>query len=260
MFLLARVREDATMRDLNTLADGDLEPMAAAAREAAEILRILAKTGDTVVGEILRGQGTFFEWRHYPPGDVYDAEFHAQYYYHAHPEAERRTGEHGHFHTFLRPLGMPAGVRPAPLPDFTPAADGNDDLSHLVAITMDRDGTPLSLFTTNRWVTGETWYAAGDVIAMLGQFRIDHARPSWPVNRWVSAVFGLFRPEIEALLRERDGAVAAWQARHPDRNVYEDRSLEVTSEVEIVLEDRIRDVERAWRQRRRSRGVLQHAS
>lgn len=248
------------MRDLNTLADDKLEAMVEAAREAAEIQRILTKTGDSVVGEILRGQGTFYEWRHYPPGDVYDAEFHAQYYYHAHPEAERRSGEHGHFHTFLRPLGMPPGVRPVPLPDYVPAADDNDDLSHLVAIAMDRDGTPISLFTTNRWVTGETWYAAEDVIAMLGHFRIDHARPSWPVNRWVSAMFGLFRPEIEQLLRERDVAVARWRERHPDVNVFEDRGLEVTSETAVDVEDRIRDVERAWRQRRRSRASLQHAS
>jgi hypothetical protein len=248
------------MRELTTLADDDLAAMAEAAREASEVQRILTKTGDTIVGEILRGQGTFFEWRHYPPGDVYDAEFHAQYYYHAHPEAERRSGEHGHFHTFLRPMGMPDGVRPAPLPDYARPADPNDDLSHLVAIAMDRDGTPLSLFTTNRWVTGETWYRAEDVIAMIANFRIDHARPSWPVNRWISAIFALFRPEIEHLLRERDIAVDRWLARHPDRNVHEDRDLEVTSEVAIHVEDRIREIERLSRLRRKQRASLQHAS
>ena len=248
------------MRELTTLADDDLAQMAEAALEVAEVQRILTKTGDTIVGEILRGQGTFFEWRHYPPGDVYDAEFHAQYYYHAHPEAERRSGEHGHFHTFLRPMGMPEGVRPVPLQDYTKPADPNDDLSHLVAIAMDRDGTPLSLFTTNRWVTGETWYRAEDVIAMIANFRIDHARPSWPVNRWISAIFALFRPEIEHLLRERDVAIDRWLARHPDRNVHEDRDLEVTSEVAIHVEDRIREVERVSRQRRKQRASLQHAS
>jgi hypothetical protein len=125
---------------------------------------------------------------------------------------------------------------------------------------MDKDGTPLGLFTTNRWVTGETWYAAEDVIAMLGHFRIDHARPSWPVNRWVSAIFGLFRPDIVEILRARDAAVADRQSRHPGVNVYEDRAFEVTSEVAIGVEERIEDVERAWRQRRRNRAGLRHAS
>lgn len=32
------------------------------------------------------------------------------------------------------------------------------------------------------------------------RFAVDHAYPSWPVNRWISAMFKLFRRHIEALL------------------------------------------------------------
>lgn len=240
--------------DTGSLPGGDLQAMADAAREVTTCQRVLAKTGDTVVGELLRSAGSFYEWRHYPPGDVYDAEYHAQYYYHAHPEGERAGGEHGHFHTFLRPLGMPPDIRPAPVPDAPGAAPGadapesddpNDALCHLIGISMDRASRPIRLFTTNRWVTGETWYAAADVVRMIDAFVVDHARPSWPVNRWITAVVRLFRPQVIHLVQARDAAMARRQARFPDRNVLEDRELDVPSAMAVSLEEQIVAVNRA---------------
>lgn len=215
-----------------------LERMIAAGEDVVECHRILARTGGNLVGELLRDIETFFEWDHYPDGDVYDTDSHSQFYYHAHPQ-ELRGGEHGHFHTFLRPLGMPKGIRPVALPDYEKSADENDALSHLIAISMDKFGVPIRLFSTNRWVTGETWYTADSVSTMIDHFLIDHAQPSWPVNRWVSGMVILFQPQIVALLRARDKNVDAWAAQHPDRNVYEDRDLEVTSVVDISIDDQI---------------------
>lgn len=240
-----------TAVELDDLPPEELEALGEAAREITLCTRVLAKTGDNVVGELLRGTGPFFEWRHYPPNDVYDPEFHAQYYYHAHPPEERVSGEHGHFHTFLRPLGMPEGVKPVPLPDLAPDEDGNGALSHLIGISMDKSGRPIRLFTTNRWVTGETWYAAEDVIRMLDGFVVDHARPSWPLNRWLTAVVRIYRPLILDLLRRRDVRIAEWQAANPDCNVYEDRRLEVTSEMDVSLEEQVQRVELACRRLRR---------
>ncbi|HEX7969760.1 MAG TPA: hypothetical protein VF502_16170, partial [Stellaceae bacterium] len=196
------------MVDLIRLGPAALEAMMVGGHEALECQRVLAKTGDTILGEVLRGAGSIAEWKHYPEGDVYDPETHAQYFYHAHPPAQRPAREHGHFHTFLRPRGMPPGTRPLMMPELAiadaPAAPegppvppapqpnqgaDNDEVSHLVGIAMDADGTPVQLFTTNRWVTGETWYAAADVVAMLDRFAVDLARPSWPLNRWISALF-----------------------------------------------------------------------
>jgi Domain of unknown function (DUF6969) len=230
--------------DFDALPLPMLETMAGAGDEVVECVRVLAKTGDNLVGELLRAEDKFFEWDHYPKGDVYDPETHAQYYYHAHP-ADDRVGEHGHFHTFLRPGGMPNGVTPAPLPDYTTPADANDALSHLVAISMDKYGLPIKLFTTNRWVTGETWYRAPDVVAMLDRFEMDLAQPSWPVNRWLTAMVRLFRPQIASLLEERDRTLAAWQARRPKANPFEDRGLEVTSHLEISVDGQIRAVRAA---------------
>jgi hypothetical protein len=255
------------MADLTKLNRVALERMAAAGREVQDCERVLRKSGDTILGEMLRGAGVFYEWSHYPEGDVYDPESHAQYYYHAHPAASRGLPEHGHFHTFLRPRGMPPGVAPLMLPELAiadaPAAPAdpilapvaqpnqggnNDRFSHLVAIAMSPDGAPIRLFTTNRWVTGETWYAAGDVCAMLERFAVDLARPSWPLNRWISAMFRLFKPEMAALLEARDAAIMNWRRRHRGKvHVFEDRRLEVASMIEIDVGAQLELVERALR-------------
>jgi len=223
--------------------------MAQAGAEVERAIAVLAKTGDNVVAEVLRDAKTFYEWEHYPPDDVYDRETHAQFYYHAHPPGERNFAEHGHFHTFLRPRGMPPGLTPARLADYKKPKDRNDALSHIVAISMDTGGRPVRLFTTNRWVTGETWYAARDVIKLIDRFVIGHAQPSWPTNIWITGMVRLFRPQIVALVRERDRAVAAWRARYPRRNVYEDHELEVTSMAPISIAAQIAAVRRALRGR-----------
>ncbi len=52
----------------------------------------------------------------------------------------------------------------------------------------------------------------------------------------------LFRPQIAILLSARDAAVSAWAERHPERDVYEDRELEITSHLDISVEDQARSV------------------
>jgi hypothetical protein len=254
------------MADLTRLGRAALERMASAGDELREVERVLRKTDDTIVGEALRDGGVFYEWHHYPKGDVYDPETHAQYFYHAHATGQR-IDEHGHFHTFLRPRGMPVGVAPLLLPELAiadaPAAPhdpllapvaqpnqggNNDKLSHLIGIAMDRNGLPSRLFTTNRWVTGETWYSAADVCAMLDRFSIDMARPSWPLNRWISAMFRLFKPQMTELLLARDAAIMSWRRRHRGKiHVFEDRRLEVTSALDIDVAAQIELVALALR-------------
>jgi hypothetical protein len=220
-----------------------LAAMLEAGREVLEWRRVLAKTGDNIVGVVLKDEGPFYVLDHYPKGDVFDPESHAQWYYHAHDKKER-PGEHGHFHTFMRGGGMPEGVAPAALPDVQPKDQKHDLVSHLIAVAMDRSGGPTGLFTTNRWVTGETWYAARDVAAMLAGFDLKLDKPSWSVNRWLTNLLRLFRPQIEELLQQRDDRVRAWQRQNPDLYAYEDRRLEVTSQLPIDVEAQVRTLER----------------
>ncbi len=218
--------------------------MSEAGAEILDCMRALEAAGDTVVSEILREQGSFREWDHYPEGDAYDRDSHAQYYYHAHAK-EERPDEQGHFHTFLRPQGMPSGVSPVVLEGDDPPPGGNDALSHLIAISIDPKGHTIGLFTTNRWVTGESWYVAEDVIPMLDRFRVDRTEAPHHVNRWITATLRLFRPQIVDLLRQRDTTVASWRMEHPRDNVFEDRRLEITSQILISVPDHIRRINAA---------------
>lgn len=226
--------------------------MAEGAAAVAEALHALEESGDNVIAAILRGQKRFCDWDHFPEGDVFDAASHAQYYYHAHPKHER-PDEHGHFHTFLRPLGMPRGIEPSNLPGNDVPLAENEALSHLIAISMDEDGEAIGLFTTNRWVTGETWYGADDVIAMLGRFQVNEAgtvkgAARWPlVNRWIGGMLRLFRPQIVELLRQRDAAIAGWNARHRDSIVLEDQRIEIPSQIPISVPQQIEAVAAALR-------------
>src|SRR3954454_15059658 len=225
----------------------------------------LVQRGSSILREITEGALEIPEWRRYPEGEVYDAATHAQYFYHRHPVAGRaRSGEaseHGHFHLFLRAEGMPAGIAPLVVPEMAVAnvpvppqsaplkRGARDEVAHLVAVAIDARGEPIRLFTTNCWVTGETWYGADDVIRMLDHFDLQTDAPSLLLNRWLAALVHLFRPEIAVLLRNRDKAVQEWQWRWRRRgHVFEDTRLEVTSSFDIDLEARLALVEEAGRE------------
>lgn len=236
------------------VSQADIERMEAAAAVIADCRRELAAADGGILGEVMPGAAGFSEWRHYPEEEVYDPRSHAQYFFHTHPAAGRAAREQGHFHTFMRAEGMPPGMAPLVLPDAAVAGapsppppqaaplkrGARDEVSHLVAIAVDPRGEPIRLFTTNRWVTGETWYRADDVIRMLDRFAVAAADPTPILNRWVGAVVALFRPQIAALLRDRDKAVTAWRVRRR-ANVFEDPRLEVTSSRDIDL-----DAQLAW--------------
>ncbi len=232
--------------ELSQLAKKRLKSMLAAGEEIVECYRVLAKTKANVVGQILEEQDTFVEWNHYPDGDVFDQATQSQYYYHAHRGAEI---EHGHFHVFLRQPGMPPGIKPAANTGTEEWPSGKDAICHLIAISMDRYGFPIRLFTTNRWVTGEAWYAGEDVQRMLDHYLIDHTWPSWATNRWISAMVALFHPQIMQLIEMRDQAVNDWKGAHPDLDVLEDRELDITSILEVSVESQILAVRKALESR-----------
>ncbi len=228
------------MVNLRELPGWELKTMAQAGEQILKCYRVLEKSDSNVVAEVLRGQGEFYEFDHYPDGDVYDPETHSQFYYHSH-----REGEHGHFHTFLREKGMPKDCRPAEQSEADFMKERDDKLSHLIGISMNRAGFPIRLFTTNRWITADNWYSADDVIKMLDRFEIDLAWPSWPVNIWVTAMLRLFRPQIEELVRRRDSTVADWQKKHPKKDVFEDRKCDITSTRRISVTAQIKRVNKA---------------
>lgn len=238
------------------------EREAEAAAALRECRQELDARGSTILREVTVGAAETPEWRRYPEGEVYDPATHAQYFYHRHsPPAGGRSPqpvEHGHFHLFLRAEGMPAGIAPLVVPELAVAnapvppqsaplkRGARDEVAHLVAVAIDARGEPIRLFTTNRWVTGETWYSAGDMIRMLDRFELRADAPSALLNRWLGALVRLFQPEITVLLRNRDKTIQDWQWRWGRRGpVFEDTRLEIASSFDIDLEARLAAIEHA---------------
>jgi hypothetical protein len=180
-----------------------------ALEEMAFCEAVVAKAGLTVLGEALQGVDSIAAWKHYPPGDVFDPGSGAQWYYHCHPAAEA-TEEHGHFHCFVRPSGSAGPIH------------------HLIAIGMDTAGRLHRLFTVNQWVVGDDWADAATTIPLLKRFDVQMPRPSYLVNRWLTAVLAAHETEIVDLIQQRD-AILAHDAS-TGVAAREDRALEVVSE------------------------------
>lgn len=216
----------------------ELARKAAAAVKAFGAIDCIHKRGSNLILEALRSGGEFVEWNHYPPDDVRDPATGAQYYFHAHAAGDRDDGDFGHFHTFLRPrLVVDRGDAPCAVGGED--AHLSDDLCHLVAISMTPNGMPEKLFTTNRWVTDETWVEAPELIRSLPNFEVRLEGPSLELNTWLNAMFVLFRSEIEDLLVERDRVIDDCRRRNPGIDIFEDRKLDALSQLRISLPDRI---------------------
>ena len=216
-----------------------LSMMKAAAIRVRDIQKDLAMVGSNVVAEVLRDSPDFYEWDHYPSGDVYDPQTHSQFYYHAHPPNQRDdvwSDEHGHFHTFMRPPGFPPEVDQRSDMDGLPAVCPSDGLTHLIAVSINFAGDPVRLFTTSRWVTDETWYPATDVKRILPRFQITREGPCSQTSAWISNLLVMYGPLIEALIDARDQAIRAHASNQSDHKVWSDQSLEVTSVAEISVQ------------------------
>ncbi|MFD2238974.1 DUF6969 family protein [Aureimonas populi] len=185
-----------------------------ALREIAFCEAVLAKGGLNILSETFAGVASITAWEHYPPGDVYDPQSGAQWFYHCHPATDG-SGEHGHFHCFLRPAGREGPVH------------------HLAAIGVDSSGRPLRIFTVNQWVVGDDWADAEATVPLLSRFDLHMPRPSYLVNRWLTAMFVAHEPRIAELVRERDRVLAA-HTPPQGTAVHQDRGLEVASELSLA--------------------------
>src|SRR6185437_13111396 len=120
-------------------------------------------------------------------------------------------------------------------PQAAPLRRGaSDEIAHLAALSLDGTGAPIRLFTTNRWVTGETWYRGTDVLCMIDRFGTagegSERAPSPLLNWWLGAVLRLFRDDLAELLEERDEAIVEWRwrwRRGRHGNVLDDTRLEI---------------------------------
>lgn len=177
-----------------------------------------AQRGQTLAWAALAGAGQFVRWSHYPHDDVDDAIHGTRFFYHAHEPSEMLDQEHGHFHVFTR-WGSNKPFRYA----------------HLVGVSLDDRGTPLRLFTTNQWVTGEDWVPADQMTAAVQRFCVQTSGRLAPVSRWLTALVQFYAQTIVNLLQARDATLQAHAARHQQdwAQAQQDRSLHIASEIRL---------------------------
>lgn len=167
------------------------------------------------------------QWAHYPPDDAISPVSRSRYFYHCHPPEERGEGEHGHFHLFL-PLALFAeeDCQSAPPED----GENRARVVHFTALSVDMQGVPLQLFTTNRWVTDEWLCSADAIAAVIDRFDLEGADGDPHVNQWLTAFVALAREPIIDLLHRRDAVLEAkgWPG--------EDRAVEIASSTPADLQ------------------------
>jgi len=200
--------------------------------------QMTSKNGKNILHHTLQKKRQHIKMAHYPKGDRIDYNTGAQYFYHCHREDFDRE-EHGHFHCFMRYKKIPKRIKPTPLPDWDKNIDS--PMAHIVAVSMNRYGQPIRLFTVNRWISFETWYDAKYAPEFVKKFKftIDD-EPYWQVlDSWVENMLHLFAPQIAWLNEQRDETIATWQKKYPNSNAYEDHGLEELSEIPINLADQV---------------------
>ena len=112
--------------------------------------------------------------------------------------------------------------------------------SHLLAIGFDARGLPVSLFTTNLWVTDGHWFDANTTLQLLARFDPPSRGRFGSVNRFLTGFLAMYRPLVEELLHQRDRRVARLTSRRPWATVSQDQRHEVLTHRAI---DWLADVE-----------------
>jgi hypothetical protein len=197
------------------------------ALELLNLLEDLERKGTRVIDLVTGGQ-PLLPWRLYPgESGIFDRRTRYQFYFHRHGS----DLEADHFHT-VRLFA--------------------DHTVHLVAISMTADGWPHALFTLNLWAIGDAYEGAENLRRYVRRFLLREQVGPPPPVRFVNLMFQVFGPEIERLQDEKIVALAAHETAHPGRDVFEDRSLEITSRVEIDVRARVdaeaSTIARGWKE------------
>lgn len=219
----------------------NLPAMLAAAENLIECYQELATDAHHLLQGLLHGELPG-QWTHYPEDDVIDRSSGYQYFYHSHaPEDRENSAEHGHFHLFARLDGEAHAIDAAAEQAFLhgiqgDAASGNT--ANLLCISLDARGVPTSLFTVNRWVTGDQFLSGPATLALLRGFTLQTEEHQL-VNRWLKALVQLFWPQIETLMHQRDQALLHLIAEGKAQPLFDNPMVEVLSECTIDIDQQI---------------------
>ena len=213
-----------------------------AATLAAEALvgcyRELARKRVHLLAPIL-GNRAPVQWEHYPSDDAINRDRRYQWFYHSHdPEDRAGSGEHGHLHLFARMEGVADDIDERLELDYLRCLRTRRRSAatrHLIAIGLNPVGVPVSLFTVNRWVTGDLPLSGRATIAMLDALRLDTGHPT--IDLVIQSILALYREEVRMLIMERDSVLMERATRAP--GPLEDRAIEMPSSVRIDVDRRL---------------------
>lgn len=176
------------------------------------IIQELKRESSNLVLKIMNGKKYIFDpYMHYPfDNGIKDKATGCQLFFHAH-----RENEYGHFHTFAR--------------------DENDELIHLLLISMDKQGNPLALATVNRWVTGDNYVKADKLKSLSDNFFVNpDLYNDIRVVEFINNIFRAYREDIFQLYDERDKWINNYVNNY-FREPFEDRDFEILSQKHIAL-------------------------
>ena len=183
---------------------------------ATRLLECLTDMGNQQTNAVLltlNGSQSIKPYQRYPAQPYYFADEHWRAFYHCHESSITDQREHGHFHFFTR-------------------ADASHDWSHVIAMAVDNYGQPISLFTTNLWVTDGEWFDSKQLtqqMQLLEQSE-DEALPLC----WFKYMLLLFQDKIANLLQARDSELQRLCPHHRDHCLI-DRSIYYLSMADINL-------------------------
>ena len=199
----------------------------------------LAHRKEHLLGSLLAGKPPK-QWVHYPQDDAIDVESGFQWFYHSHaPEDRTDSGEHGHIHLFARRKLWSRRLRSDREVRFAQLLGHPEhccNTRHLLCVGFDAKGLPTSLFTVNSWVTGDLMLSAQTTADLLSQLTLSTGNAH--VDAVMESVFRLYSKEIRALLDARDACLFG----SPSCKVLADESLEVLSELEINVDEKLAGV------------------
>ena len=195
---------------------------------AAGIARAGANGGLPWIAALADRRRRLPEFDHFPADDVIDRDSGAQFFLHTHDAATNgSTNGFVHAHCFVRLRGDAFGLRQ------------RTALTHIAAVTFDRDGYPGRMLALNQWVTGEMWQSARATLALMQRFDFSADTHAAHAGRSIASVLQVFWPELRELLGRRDATLRRALDRQPARNVLDDRRMEVICTCRIDLRRRL---------------------
>jgi hypothetical protein len=170
----------------------------------------LKTAGSNAAMAALAGQERVLDpYRHYPSeAGIKDPKTGHSFFFHAH-----RDDEYGHFHTF--------------------SVDQYGAAVHVAMVSVNAQGLPTLLSTTNQWVTGTRYLPAKKMESHIKAFSMSpdvYAQPN--LVRFVTAIVQAHHQELMTLYIERD----SWLARYRDANKtdpFKDTAHEILSSIPL---------------------------